>query len=283
MSWSIQQVARLSGVTARTLRYYDEIGLLRPARVGANGYRYYEREQLLRLQQILLLRELGLDLTTIRGVADAEQDPVDTLRDHRRGLLDERERLHRLAGTVAVTIAHLQGGTDMPAENLFQAMTPERAEYLAGLPKKRTTAGALFSDDLGRTLLIEPTYKTSWQLPGAVVDADESPFSATIRATRDKLGLRIRPGRLLVVDWVPPDPNRIEGVMFVYEGPTPSPDQLAAITLPEARIRSWAWCTEEELHDRLPPHMFRRTREARRARVEGTTLYLEAGSPVSSN
>jgi DNA-binding transcriptional MerR regulator len=87
MSWSIQQVARLSGVTARTLRYYDEIGLLRPARVGANGYRYYDREQLLRLQQILLLRELGLDLTTIRGVADAEHDPVETLRHHHRRLL----------------------------------------------------------------------------------------------------------------------------------------------------------------------------------------------------
>lgn len=58
MSWSIQQVARVPGVTARTLRYYDEIGLLRPADVGANGYRYYDREQLLRLQQILLLREL---------------------------------------------------------------------------------------------------------------------------------------------------------------------------------------------------------------------------------
>ena len=62
MTWSIQQVARVSGVTARTLRYYDEIGLLRPDSLGSNGYRYYERQQLSRLHQILLLRELGLDL-----------------------------------------------------------------------------------------------------------------------------------------------------------------------------------------------------------------------------
>jgi MerR family transcriptional regulator, thiopeptide resistance regulator len=120
MSWSIQQVARVSGVTSRTLRYYDEIGLLRPARVGANGYRYYEQEQLLRLQQILLLRELGLDLTTIGGVVDAQHDPIEALRRHHRRLLEERGRLDRLAATVAATIRHLEEGIDMPAENLFE-------------------------------------------------------------------------------------------------------------------------------------------------------------------
>jgi DNA-binding transcriptional MerR regulator/ADP-ribose pyrophosphatase YjhB (NUDIX family) len=280
MSWSIQQVARVSGVTARTLRYYDEIGLLRPARVGANGYRYYEREQLMRLQQILLLRELGLDLATIGGVVDAEHDPVRALRRHHRQLLDEWGRLHRLAGTVAATVKHLEEGTDMPAENLFEAMTPERAEYLAGLPKKRTAAGALFSDDLGRTLLVEPTYKDSWLLPGAVVGADESPFSATVRAIRHELGLSVEPGRLLVVDWVPPSPDHIEGLLLVYNGPTLSSHQSAAITLPQAELRSWAWCTDDELQDRLPPHMLRRTRAALQARAEGTTLYLENGSLV---
>jgi DNA-binding transcriptional MerR regulator/ADP-ribose pyrophosphatase YjhB (NUDIX family) len=280
MSWSIQQVARVSGVTARTLRYYDEIGLLRPARVGANGYRYYERDQLLRLQQILLLRELGLDLATIGGVVDAEHDPVETLRRHHRRLLDEWERLHRLAATVASTIKHLEEGTDMPAENLFEAMTPERAEYLAGLPKKRTAAGALFSDDVGRTLLVEPTYKTSWLLPGVVVDTNESPFSAAVRAIRHELGLPLEPGRLLVVDWVPPSPDRIEGLLFVYDGATLSSDQSAAIALPPAELRSWAWCTDDELHDRLPAHMLRRTRAALQARADGTTLYLENGSPA---
>jgi 8-oxo-dGTP diphosphatase len=280
MSWSIQQVARVSGVTARTLRYYDEIGLLRPARVGTNGYRYYEREQLLRLQQILLLRELGLDLATIGGVVDAEHDPVEALRRHHRRLLDEWERLHRLAATVAATVKHLEEGTDMPAENLFEAMTPERAEYLAGLPKKRTAAGALFSDDLGRTLLVEPTYRPYWLLPGAVAAADESPLAATERAIRHELGLPLEPGRLLVVDWVPPSPDRIEGLLFVYDGATLSSDQSAAIALPQAELRSWAWCTDDALQDRLPAHMLRRTLAALKARADGTTLYLENGSPA---
>jgi len=72
----------------------------------------------------------------------------------------------------------------------------------------------------------------SWRLPGAVVDANESPFSATARAVRDELNLSVKPGRLLVVDWVPPSPDRIEGPLFVYNGATLSPDQAAAITSP---------------------------------------------------
>ncbi|MBP1159971.1 DNA-binding transcriptional MerR regulator/ADP-ribose pyrophosphatase YjhB (NUDIX family) [Rhodococcus sp. PvR099] len=267
-------------MTARTLRYYDEIGLLRPAGVGSNGHRYYEREQLLRLQQILLLRELGLDLATIGGVVDAEHDPIEALRRHHRRLLDQRGRLDRLAATVAITVRDLEEGTDMPAENLFDAMTPERAEYLGGLPKKRIAAGVLLSDDLGRTLLVEPTYKSYWQLPGVVVEADESPFVATARAIRHELGLSVKPGRLLVTDWVAPSPNRIEGLLFVYDGAVLSSDQSAAIVLPQTELRSWAWCTDDELEDRLPAHMLRRTRKALQARADDTTLYLENGHPA---
>jgi DNA-binding transcriptional MerR regulator len=120
VSWSIQQVARYSGVTARTLRYYDEIGLLRPARIGANGYRYYEQEQLLRLQQILLLRDLDMDLTAIAAVVNGVRDQVDALRAHEERLLAEGARLHRLAQTVAETIAHLEEGTTVPPDQMFQ-------------------------------------------------------------------------------------------------------------------------------------------------------------------
>jgi DNA-binding transcriptional MerR regulator len=132
MSWSIQQVARLSGVTARTLRHYDDIGLLRPARVGANGYRYYEQDELLRLQQILLLRELGVDLSTISAVIDGERDRTEALRAHHRRLLAERNHLDRLARTVAATIAHLERGTDMAAKELFEGF-PFNREVLADL------------------------------------------------------------------------------------------------------------------------------------------------------
>lgn len=79
----------MSGVIAQTLRHYDDIGLLTPARIAANGYRQYDREQLLRLQQILLLRELDMDLSAIAAVVDGAQDQLEALRARRQRLLAE--------------------------------------------------------------------------------------------------------------------------------------------------------------------------------------------------
>ena len=120
----------MSGVTSRTLRHYDRIGLLAPAYVGANGYRYYETEQLLRLQQILLLRELGIGLSEIAEAIGSQTDIVAALRRHHARLIAERERLGVLAGTVARTITELEGGNPMTPpkinrpENLFEGFDP---------------------------------------------------------------------------------------------------------------------------------------------------------------
>jgi DNA-binding transcriptional MerR regulator len=127
MTWSIADVARMSGVTSRTLRHYDAIGLLPPATIGSNGYRYYEEDQLLRLQQILVLRELGLGLPEIGAVLDRQTDQVEALRIHHEWLLAERDRLSTLVTTVERTIAELEtrkAGSEMPKinrpENLFE-------------------------------------------------------------------------------------------------------------------------------------------------------------------
>ncbi|MFE7114701.1 MerR family transcriptional regulator [Streptomyces sp. NPDC057654] len=108
MAWSIADVARMSGVTSRTLRHYGEIGLLPPAWIGSNGHRYYEEADLLRLQQILLMRELGVGLREIRAALDAPADRVTVLREHHRRLLAERDRLDTLSRTVERTIAELE-------------------------------------------------------------------------------------------------------------------------------------------------------------------------------
>jgi 8-oxo-dGTP pyrophosphatase MutT (NUDIX family) len=163
---------------------------------------------------------------------------------------------------VAATIRHLQEGTDMPTENLFEAMSPERANYLASLPRKRVAAGAVFSDQHGRTLLVAPTYRPYWQLPGGVVEADESPLTAATREVREELGLPL-PGRLLAVDWVAPAPGRIEGLLLVYDGGTLADEQAHAA---------------DELVDRLPAHMLKRIQAALQARTDGSTSYLENGS-----
>jgi MerR family transcriptional regulator, thiopeptide resistance regulator len=128
VSWSIQDVTRLAKVSSRTLRHYDAIGLLVPARVGSSGYRYYDRPQLLRLQHILLLRELGVGLGAIAEVLDGGRDELDALRAHHRRLRAESDRLARLADTVARTIAEREGGTEMAAEELFAGFAQKRAE-----------------------------------------------------------------------------------------------------------------------------------------------------------
>jgi DNA-binding transcriptional MerR regulator len=94
----------MSGVSSRTLRFYDEIRLLPPAGMRANGYRYYEEDELLRLQQILVLRELDLGLGEIAAILDQQRDPLMALRGHHQRLLRERDRLDQVARSVARTI-----------------------------------------------------------------------------------------------------------------------------------------------------------------------------------
>ncbi|MFF0294823.1 MerR family transcriptional regulator [Kitasatospora sp. NPDC004614] len=135
MDLSIAEVARLSGVTARTLRHYDEIGLLPPARIAANGHRHYEETQLLTLQQILVLRALGVGLPEIGRILSEQVDEVEALRGHHRRLLAERDRLDTLAATVARTLADLErsrkDGQPMTInrpENLFEGVQPDQYE-----------------------------------------------------------------------------------------------------------------------------------------------------------
>ena len=117
--WSIQEIARFSGTTSRTLRHYDDLGLLPPQRIGDNGYRYYGADQLVRLQRILLLRELGLGLPAIGEVLGGEQQPVPALRVHLELLREEKERLDRRIGSVEQTIGKLEGGEQLMAEEAF--------------------------------------------------------------------------------------------------------------------------------------------------------------------
>lgn len=135
MSYTVRQVAKLSGVSVRTLHHYDEIGLLKPESVGLNGYRYYGREELLRLQQILFHRELGFPLAEIARVLDAPDfDRVAALRRHRARLESEARRYRRLIGTIDTTLAALQGATTMDDKTMYRGFDPaKQAEHEAWL------------------------------------------------------------------------------------------------------------------------------------------------------
>nr|WP_255450125.1 TipAS antibiotic-recognition domain-containing protein [Skermania sp. ID1734] len=117
--WSIQDLSKAAGTTSRTLRHYGEIGLLRPSRVGTNGYRYYDQDCLIRLQRILLLRDLGLGLPAIAQILDGEQEPVAALETHLQLLEQSQARLARQIESVKTTIRKSRGGEPLMATEAF--------------------------------------------------------------------------------------------------------------------------------------------------------------------
>ncbi len=130
--YTVKQLSQLAGVTPRTLHHYDEIGLLKPSRVGANGYRYYGEESLLRLQQILFYRELDMPLEDIRKIMGRRDfDVLNALESHKLALKKQMERTQRLLKTVDHTIAHLKGKTKMSNKGLFEGFNEEEQEQLA--------------------------------------------------------------------------------------------------------------------------------------------------------
>lgn len=129
--YTVKQLADLAQVSVRTLHYYDEIGLLRPAQIGSNQYRYYDDAALLRLQQILLYRETGVELSQIRSILDDPSfDTASALRTHLTTLHERLHHLHVLIGTVENTITHLEGKGDMSKHKLFQGFNEtQQTEY----------------------------------------------------------------------------------------------------------------------------------------------------------
>ncbi|MYV88730.1 MerR family transcriptional regulator [Streptomyces sp. SID1034] len=126
--WSIQEIARKAGTTSRTLRHYGDLVLLAPSRIGSNGYRYYDQDALVRLQRILLLRELGLSLPVIGELLEGERDPAAALRTHLRLLEQERERIARQIASVRTTLHKTERGEELMAEEVFDGFDHTRHE-----------------------------------------------------------------------------------------------------------------------------------------------------------
>ena len=124
--WSIQQIAKMAGTTSRALRHYGDVGLLEPSRKGHNGYRHYDLQALLRLQRILLLRDLGLGLPQIGQILERGESEAPALESHLAWLRQEQDRLARQIQSVETTITALRGGEELMAENMFDGFDHTR-------------------------------------------------------------------------------------------------------------------------------------------------------------
>ncbi len=130
--FTVKQLSNLAGVTPRTLHHYDQIGLLKPSRVGENGYRYYGEESLLCLQQILFYRELGLPLEDIKRIMGRRDfDVLAALESHKAEIQKRITRLERLTETVNNTILYLKGHQEMSNKQIFSGFSEEQQEKYA--------------------------------------------------------------------------------------------------------------------------------------------------------
>lgn len=125
-NYTVNKLSKLSGVSIRTLHYYDEIGLLKPAYVGESGYRYYQEEQLLKLQQILFFRELGFELKQIQEIVEQDDlDKVKALMSQKKLLEEKIVRMQTLMKTIDKTIQHLHGKQSITEHELFKGFEPD--------------------------------------------------------------------------------------------------------------------------------------------------------------
>ena len=136
--YTVKQLADLAGISPRTLHYYDEIELLKPSSHGENRYRYYDDQAMLRLQQILFYREMGLSLQQIQELLDQPDfDVLEALQAHKVALGQQVERLNRLINTVDKTINYLIGGIEMSKKDIFAGFSEEQQEKYAQEARQR--------------------------------------------------------------------------------------------------------------------------------------------------
>jgi MerR family transcriptional regulator, thiopeptide resistance regulator len=131
MKYTVKKLSALSKVSERTLHYYDQIGLLKPAYLGLNGYRYYEEKELLLLQQILFFKELGFELKKIKKIINGKDfDKIIALTSHKMVLQKELIRIEKLLKTIDKTIKHLKGVKKMNGNEMYLGFDREKqTEY----------------------------------------------------------------------------------------------------------------------------------------------------------
>ena len=146
------------------------------------------------------------------------------------------------------------------------------------LPTKRMGAGAVIRDTDGRVLIVKPTYKATWELPGGAVEDDESPKGACIRELREELGISIAVGDMLCVDYNSSTPDYVESLMFLFATEPLDAATIATIQLPPDELSEYRFVTASEAADLLGERVGRRLATVLADRT-GVGAYLENQRP----
>nr|WP_053648691.1 NUDIX hydrolase [Streptomyces sp. XY431] len=141
----------------------------------------------------------------------------------------------------------------------------------------RTAAGVLFFDEADRVLLVKPTYKPGWEIPGGYLHPGETPTEGAAREVKEELGITPPIGRLLVADWAP-HPTEGDKLLFIFDGGVLPTDELDRISVDQVEIGEYAFHATDQLDELLIPRLARRVHAACDARAQSATVYLEHGA-----
>ncbi|GAA4935936.1 hypothetical protein GCM10023224_15920 [Streptomonospora halophila] len=144
-------------------------------------------------------------------------------------------------------------------------------------PRKRVAAQSIIHDGAGRLLLVDPSYKPDWDLPGGMVEANEPPADAARRELREELGLEIELHGLLCVDWVEPHGPWDDLLVFVFDGGTLTAEQAAELTPTDGELADFAFFAYPQAQERLRDYVWQRTRAALASKQTPSRVYLHGG------
>jgi 8-oxo-dGTP pyrophosphatase MutT (NUDIX family) len=149
------------------------------------------------------------------------------------------------------------------------------AEGNARQARKRTAADVLIRDESGRILLVDPTYKAGWDLPGGMAEANEAPRAAAQRELREELDLSLQIGRPLAIEWIGPHSPWDDQIVFIFDGGILDTDTIGSLHISDDELASWQFVELADSEDRLRPALWRRLQRAHDALINGTSSYIE--------
>jgi len=166
-------------------------------------------------------------------------------------------------------------------EIMYDSNMMNEAEFYASLPRKRMGAGALFFNQEGALLLVKPTYRDYWLLPGGAIEENESPFQACVREVHEELGLALALERLLCLDYVSRQGIAVtESLQFIFSGGVLTEAQIGAISLPQDELSEFRFVSWADAVSLVSPRMSKRIEYCLQALEKETAIYLEEGRPI---